>query len=180
MDSRHILAVSPTSIRSTRPPAKRRDISHTPPLGSTHSSISFCLLASSCFLHASRSLISPDHYASPAVSLASAFLSPSLFEWRAIELLWTDKRETQFKLRLLAVCYGRYYNVSVSRRFPYIHVHAGSASLHRASRSEFTEERCCLTPYREFLAYYWRQIASRSMIKSITDSRDRININDTH
>lgn len=48
---------------------------------------SACLLASSCFLHASRSLISPDHYASPAVSLASAFLSPSPFEWRAIELL---------------------------------------------------------------------------------------------
>jgi len=53
---------------------------------------------------------------SPSPPLLPALSFSFSSEWRAIELLRADKRETQFKLRLLAVVrYDRYYNVSVSR-----------------------------------------------------------------
>lgn len=77
-----------------RAPATSTDISHTHPP------------ARSCFSCSRVLLESRFHRLSPwitALSLLPLLSFSFAFEWRAIELLRSDKRETQFKLRLLAV-----------------------------------------------------------------------------
>jgi len=78
-----------------------------------------------------------NHCVLLAVSLTLNSLSLSLslsfsFEWRAIELLRVDKRETQFKLRLLAVV----TTVIITLAFHgdcRAHVHAAVAPAYRVT-----------------------------------------------
>lgn len=87
-----------------RAPATSTDISHTHP--PARRSIAFLLLprVPRVMLSFSLSLsLSPWIIAPLSLSLLPLLSFSFAFEWRAIELLRADKRETQFKLRLLAV-----------------------------------------------------------------------------
>lgn len=84
------------SIRSTRP--SRADITSTHP-----SDIRSHFSCSRVFLESRSHRLSPWITTSLSLSLLPLLSFSFTFEWRAIELLRADKRETQFKLRLLAV-----------------------------------------------------------------------------
>lgn len=103
MDSRHILALSPTlGINQINAPQPQAQISLTPthPLDvRSHFSCSRVFLES----RSHRLSLSPWITAPLSLSLLPLLSFSFAFEWRAIELLRADKRETQFKLRLLAV-----------------------------------------------------------------------------
>lgn len=120
------------SIRSTRP--SRVDISHIYP--PARHSIAFLLLPRVPRVTLSSSL-SPWITAPLSLSLLPLLSFSFAFEWRAIELLRADKRETQFKLRLLAVV----TTVIITLAFhgDSMHTCMGPMRQYVASASKFTE-----------------------------------------
>lgn len=123
-----------------RAPATSADISHTHP--PARRLIAFLLLPRVPRVTFSSSL-SLDHRASPWItaplplSLLPLLSFSFAFEWRAIELLRADKRETQFKLRLLAVV----TTVIITLAFhgDSMHTCMGPRRQYVASSSKFTE-----------------------------------------
>lgn len=122
------------SIRSTRPSHKRRYLSHPPTRPTPRPRFS----CSRVLLESRSRRLSPWITVSLSLSLLLLLSFSFAFKWRAIELLRVDKRETQFKLRLLAVV----TTVIITLAFhgdSRAHVHAAETRRYVASRSKFTQ-----------------------------------------
>lgn len=138
-ESHNGFASYPGSVPNTghqldqRAPATAANISHTYS-PTRHSIVPSC----SHVLLVSRSRRFSPWITMPLSSVSfTVVLSFSLsfsFEWRAIELLRADKRETQFKLRLLAVVTTVIITLAFHGDF-YTHIHG----RHAVSCSKFTE-----------------------------------------